>query len=185
MFDDVSGRYDLLNRLMSLGQDGAWRAAMWRAVPESAGTVLDLCTGSGVSLKGLRRPGRIVLGMDVSLRMLEIAAGRQRETGWTPRVVCADGFHLPLRDRSLDAITIAFGMRNLRPREEALVELARVLRPGGTLAVLEATAPASGPFAPIHAFYLRRVVPWLGRLSKYPSAYAYLSRSVFEFGAGS
>ena len=70
MFDDVSGRYDLLNRIMSLGQDRAWREAMWRGVPEDAHAVLDLCTGSGVSLPGLRRPGRRVLAIDVSLRML-------------------------------------------------------------------------------------------------------------------
>src|SRR6476646_3885366 len=66
MFDDVSGRYDLLNRILSLGQDGAWRAAMWRAVPEQARVCLDLCTGSGTSLPGLLRPGRLVLGMDAS-----------------------------------------------------------------------------------------------------------------------
>ncbi len=184
MFDDVSGRYDLLNRIMSLGQDRAWRAAMWRGVPEDAHAVLDLCTGSGASLPGLRRPGRLVLGADVSLRMLEIAAARQGRTGWAPRLVCADGFHLPLADRALDAVTIAFGVRNLRPLGDALAELERVLRPGGRLVVLEAAAPAPGPFAPIHTFYLRHLVPLAGRLSADPSAYAYLSRSIFEFGAG-
>jgi len=184
MFDDVSGRYDLLNRIMSLGQDRAWRAAMWRAVPEEAHTVLDLCTGSGVSLTGLRRPGRLVLGVDASLRMLEVAAGRQNPLGWAPRLVCADAFRLPVADRSLAAMTIAFGIRNLRPLDEALREIRRVLAPGGTLVVLEAAAPAPGPFAPIHAFYLRHLVPLAGRLSPDPSAYQYLSRSVFEFGAG-
>jgi len=184
MFDDVSGRYDLLNRVMSLGRDQAWRAAMWREVPEEARAVLDLCTGSGVSLPGLRRPGRLVLGVDVSPRMLEIATHRLGRRGWAPRLVCADGFRLPFAPGALDAITIAFGIRNLRPREDALAELARVLRPGGRLVVLEAAAPAPGPFAPIHTFYLRRLVPLAGRLSQDPSAYAYLSRSIFEFGAG-
>jgi demethylmenaquinone methyltransferase/2-methoxy-6-polyprenyl-1,4-benzoquinol methylase len=184
MFDDVSGRYDLLNRIMTLGQDRVWRAAMWRGVPEDAHVVLDLCTGSGVSLTGLRRPGRLVLGADVSLRMLELAADRQGRTGWAPRLVCADGFHLPLADHALDAVTIAFGVRNLRPLDDALAELARVLRPGGTLVVLEAAAPAPGPFAPFHGFYVRRLIPLAGRLSADPSAYVYLSRSIFEFGAG-
>jgi demethylmenaquinone methyltransferase/2-methoxy-6-polyprenyl-1,4-benzoquinol methylase len=184
MFDDVSGRYDLLNRIMSLGQDRAWRAAMWGGVPEEARAVLDLCTGSGVSLPGLRRPGRLVLGVDVSLRMLELAADRQGRTGWAPRLVCADGFHLPLADHALDAVTIAFGIRNLRPLDDALAELGRVLRPGGTLVVLEAAAPAPGPFAPFHGFYVRRLVPLAGRLSADPSAYVYLSRSIFDFGAG-
>jgi demethylmenaquinone methyltransferase/2-methoxy-6-polyprenyl-1,4-benzoquinol methylase len=184
MFDDVSGRYDLLNRIMSLGQDHAWRVAMWRAVPGEARAVLDLCTGSGVSLPGLRRPGRLVLGVDVSLGMLEVAADRQNPLGWAPRLVCADAFHLPIADQVLDAITIAFGIRNLRPLADALAEIRRVLAPGGTLVVLEAAAPAPGPFAPLHAFYLRHLVPLAGRLSPDPSAYEYLSRSVFAFGAG-
>jgi len=185
MFDDVSGRYDLLNRLMSLGQDRAWRAALWRAVPEEAHTVLDLCTGSGASLAGLRRPGRLVLGVDVSRHMLSLAASRERATGWAPRLVCADAFRLPLGDGSVDAVTIAFGMRNLRPSLDALRELSRVLHRGGTLAVLEAKAPHRGPVAPLHRFYLRRLVPLAGRLSRDPTAYAYLSRSIFEFGTGS
>ena len=184
MFDDVSDRYDLLNRVMALGQDGAWRRAMWREVPEGARVVLDLCTGTGVSLSGLRRPGRLLMGVDVSRRMLVHAMETFGRAGWAPRLVCADAFQLPLRDASVDAITIAFGIRNLRPRLEALQELARVLEPGGTLVVLEATAPAPGPAAPLHAFYLSRLIPLAGRLSHDPSAYAYLSRSVVEFGAG-
>lgn len=184
MFDQVSGRYDLLNRIMTLGRDASWRRALWRAVPESARAVLDLCTGSGVSLHGLRRPGRLVAGVDVSLRMLEVAAEHHGRVGWAPRLVCADGFKLPFRDGSLDAVTIAFGIRNLRPRREALAEVARLLAPGGVLAVLEGTAPRRGLLAPFHRFYLLRVVPLLGRLSPDPSAYAYLGRSIVDFGPG-
>ncbi|HTR96512.1 MAG TPA: ubiquinone/menaquinone biosynthesis methyltransferase [Candidatus Acidoferrales bacterium] len=184
MFDDVSGRYDVLNRVMTLGQDGAWREAMWRAVPASAAVVLDLCTGSGVSLPGLRRPGRLVLGIDVSFAMLAAADERHGGPGWAPRFVCADAFRLPLPDGSIDAITVAFGVRNLRPRTGALAEIARVLRPGGTLVVLEAAAPAPGPLAPFHAFWVRHVIPLAGRLSPDPSAYRYLSQSIFEFGSG-
>ncbi len=184
MFDDVSGRYDLLNRVMTLGQDSAWREAMWRRVPEDAAVVLDLCTGSGVSLTGLQRPGRTLLGMDVSFQMLEVAQGDTDRIGWGARLVCADGFRLPLRGASLDAVTVAFGVRNLRPRLEAMRELARVIRPGGSLVVLEATAPSPGLFAPAHTFWLRHVVPNAGRLSPDPSAYRYLSESIFEFGSG-
>lgn len=184
MFDDVSGRYDFLNRVMTLGQDGAWREAMWRAVPGDARVVLDLCTGSGVSLPGLRRPGRTVLGMDVSFQMLEVAQAEQGSGGWAPRLACSDAFHLPLRDGALDAITIAFGVRNLRPRETAMAELARVLRAGGTLVVLEASAPAPGWLHPFHAFWVRHMIPLFGRLSPDPSAYRYLSASIFEFGHG-
>lgn len=184
MFDDVSPRYQLLNQLMSLGQDGAWRRAMWAAVPSHARVVLDLCTGDGSSLGGLRRPGRLVIGLDTSFGMLEHAASQQHRRGWAPRLVCADAFRIPLRDHSVDAVTIAFGVRNLRPQREALGELARVMRPGATLVVLEATAPRTGWFAPFHRFYLRHIVPLLGRLSPDPSAYEYLGASVLEFGPG-
>jgi demethylmenaquinone methyltransferase/2-methoxy-6-polyprenyl-1,4-benzoquinol methylase len=184
MFDDVSHRYDLLNRWMTLGQDASWRSALASAVPDRAVVVLDLCTGGGASLAGLVRPGRTVLGADVSLRMLEAAGDLMRRPGWAPRLVCADAFHLPLGDHAVDAITIAFGIRNLRPRPTALAEIVRVLAPGGTLAVLEACAPRPGAFAPIHRFHLRRVVPLLGRLSPDPTAYAYLRDSIFEFGDG-
>ncbi|HTK32035.1 MAG TPA: ubiquinone/menaquinone biosynthesis methyltransferase [Candidatus Saccharimonadaceae bacterium] len=185
MFDDVSGRYDTLNRLMTLGQDGLWRRVLARSVPESARVVLDLCTGNGASLGGLRRPGRLVLGVDVSLGMLAAARAGHGMQGWAPRLACADAFRLPFRDASLDAVTVAFGVRNLRPRDQALAEIRRVLKPRGTLSVLDAAAPRPGWFAPFHAAHLKFVVPLLGRLSPDPSAYAYLSRSIFEFGDGS
>jgi demethylmenaquinone methyltransferase/2-methoxy-6-polyprenyl-1,4-benzoquinol methylase len=184
MFDGVSRRYDLLNRVMSLGRDGAWRRAMADQVPERARAVLDLCTGSGTSLVGLRRPGRLVLGADASLRMLEVAADTHGDRGWAPRLLCADAFRLPLRDQAVDAVTVAFGIRNLRPRVEALTEIRRCLRPGGTLVVLEAAAPGGGPLATLHAIYLDHLVPLAGRLSPDPSAYVYLSRSIREFGSG-
>lgn len=184
MFDDVSGRYDLLNRIMTLGQDATWREAMWQRVPATARRVLDLCTGSGASLAGLCRPGRTVLGIDVSLAMLRVAAEAQAEGGWSPRLACADGFRLPLRDGALDAVTVAFGIRNLRPRPAALAEIARVLHPGGRLVVLEAAAPAPGPLAPFARWWIRHAIPFAGRLSSDPTAYRYLSESIFEFGAG-
>ena len=183
MFDSVTPRYELLNSLMTLGQDRMWRATLAQLVPGSSLVVIDLCTGNGDSLPGLRRPGRTVIGIDVSLGMLE-AATEYRTAGWGPRLVCADAFRLPVPDEAVDAVTIAFGVRNLRPRPQALAEAARVLRPGGTLAVLEATAPAKGPFAPIHRMHLKYGVPLLGRLSPDPSAYTYLSQSIFEFGSG-
>jgi demethylmenaquinone methyltransferase/2-methoxy-6-polyprenyl-1,4-benzoquinol methylase len=184
MFDGVVSRYDLLNRLMTLGLDHTWRLEMAKAVPESARVVVDLCTGNGVSADALRRTGRLVVGVDVSLGMLEQARGRHGRRGWAPRFACADAFAMPLADGAVDAVTVAFGMRNLRPRGDALVELARVLRPGGVLSVLEATAPGRGVVGTLHGFWLRHVVPLLGRLSSDASAYRYLSDSIFEFGPG-
>lgn len=183
MFDDVSDRYDWLNALLTLGQDRAWRRALAGEVPGEAHAVLDLCTGSGVSLDGLRRPGRLVVVLDVSFGMLGLASGRSQQTGWAPRLVCGDAFHMPFASHSLDAVTVAFGVRNLRPTPDALAEVARVLRPGGTLAILEATAPAPGPFAALHRFHLRRMVPLLGRLSRDPSAYQYLACSILTLSA--
>src|SRR5262249_14244089 len=168
MFDDVSGRYDVLNRVMTLGQDSAWREAMAQRVPASAHRVLDLCTGSGTSLTGLHQPGRTVLGIDVSLAMLRVAAAAARRH-WTPALVCADGFRLPLRDGAVDAVTVAFGIRNLRPREPALAEIARVLAPGGRLVVLEAAAPERGVLAPFTRAWIRHAIPLAGRLSPDPS----------------
>jgi demethylmenaquinone methyltransferase / 2-methoxy-6-polyprenyl-1,4-benzoquinol methylase len=182
MFDDVSPRYDLLNRLMTLGQDRAWRAAMGRLVPPRARVVLDLCTGSGASLEGLLETGRQVLGIDASPRMLAHAAEAHGGRRWGPRLVCADAFRLPLPDACVDAVTVAFGIRNLRPRAAALAEIARVLRPGGTLVVLEATPPPAGPLAPLQRAWIRHAIPALGRLSSEPAAYQYLARSIFEFG---
>jgi demethylmenaquinone methyltransferase/2-methoxy-6-polyprenyl-1,4-benzoquinol methylase len=184
MFDDVSDRYDLLNALLTLGRDAAWRAEMAAEVPDDARVVLDLCTGSGTSLDGLREPGRVVLGVDVSVRMLRQARERHGRGGWAPQLVAADGFHLPFAAASVDCVTVAFGLRNLRPRAQALAEIGRVLRPGGTLIVLEGVAPAGGPLAGAHRFYLRRVVPFVGRLSADPTAYRYLGESILDFGPG-
>src|SRR5206468_722359 len=101
----------------------------------------------------------VVLGMDVSLAMLEVAEARHGGPGWSPRLACADAFRLPLRAGSLDAVTVAFGVRNLRPRANAMAEIARVLKPGGVLVVLEAAAPAPGPLRPFHAFWVRHMIP--------------------------
>src|SRR4051812_9980691 len=98
MFDSVSPRYRLLNRLMTLGQDDGWREAMWAAVPPRANVVLDLCTGEGSSLPGLRRPGRSVIGIDASMGMLAHADESYGGSGWSLRLVCGDAFRLPLRD---------------------------------------------------------------------------------------
>jgi hypothetical protein len=116
--------------------------------------------------------------------MLQLAAAEHAPNGWAPRLTCADGFRLPLRDGVLDAVTVAFGIRNLRPRRDALAEISRVLAPGGRLVVLEAAAPAPGPLAPFARWWIRHAIPLAGRLSSDPTAYRYLSQSIFEFGAG-
>ena len=181
MFSAISWRYDFLNALMSLGQDGAWRRALVASIPPGA-RVLDLCCGSArSSARAFTRSGRRVTGLDVSFAMLE--RGRDwtaaRGAGFDP--VHGDGFHLPFRDATFDVVTAAFGLRNLVPLPAAAREIQRVLVPGGRFLALDSVAPA-GAVAPGHAFYLRHVVPLLGRLSPDPAAYRYLSESIFDFG---
>src|SRR5262249_51803249 len=122
--------------------------------------------------------------IDVSLAMLRVAALAHDGGGWSPRLACADAFHLPVRDGALDAVTVAFGIRNLRPRRAALAEIARVLSPGGRLVVLEASAPGSGLLGALARAWIRHAVPLAGRLSRDPSAYRYLAESILEFGSG-
>jgi demethylmenaquinone methyltransferase/2-methoxy-6-polyprenyl-1,4-benzoquinol methylase len=182
MFDRAAGRYDLLNSLMSLGRDASWRRRL--AGPLAAGErVLDVCCGSGRSaLAAFRRCGGTVVGVDLSPRMLARGRAHAARHGARFAPVRGDAFRLPFRDASFDAVTLAWGLRNLVPEEEALAELRRVLAPGGRLHVLDSPAPAAGVVGAAHEFYLRHVVPLLGRLSSDPDAYRYLADSVLRFG---
>jgi len=182
MFSAISWRYDFLNALMSLGQDGAWRRALVRPIPEGA-RVLDLCCGSArSSVPAFARSRRTVVGLDVSYAMLARGRAFARQKGARFEPVNGDGFHLPFRDGSFDVVTAAFGVRNLVPFPDAAREIQRVLVPGGRFLVLDSVAPSQGAFAPFHAWYLKYGVPLLGRLSPDPRAYRYLSESIFDFG---
>jgi demethylmenaquinone methyltransferase/2-methoxy-6-polyprenyl-1,4-benzoquinol methylase len=182
MFSAISWRYDLLNGLMSLGRDGAWRRALAAAIP-SGSRVLDLCCGSArSSVEAYERAGREVTGVDVSFAMLQRGREFARGRGARFAPLSGDAFRLPFRDGAFDVVTAAFGLRNLVPMPPAAAEIQRVLAPGGAFLALDSVAPAGGPFAPLHALYLRRAVPLLGRLSPDPQAYRYLSESIFDFG---
>jgi demethylmenaquinone methyltransferase/2-methoxy-6-polyprenyl-1,4-benzoquinol methylase len=182
MFSTISWRYDFLNALMSLGQDGAWRRRLAAAIPPGA-RVLDLCCGSArSSVPAFARSGRTVIGVDVSFAMLARGAAYAREHRAQFAPVHADGFRLPFRDGTFDVVTAAFGLRNLVPLDQAAREIQRVLVPGGRFLALDSVAPAGGAFAPFHAAYLKHMVPLLGRLSPDPNAYRYLSESIFDFG---
>jgi demethylmenaquinone methyltransferase/2-methoxy-6-polyprenyl-1,4-benzoquinol methylase len=182
MFSTISWRYDFLNALMSLGQDGAWRSALAASIPRGA-RVLDLCCGSArSSVPAYERTGTTVTGVDVSFAMLEHGRSYAMKQGAKFAPVHGDGFHLPFRDGTFDVVTAAFGLRNLVPLPEAAREIQRVLKPGGRFLALDSVAPSRGPFAPFHAAYLRYMVPLLGRLSPDPNAYRYLSESIFDFG---
>jgi demethylmenaquinone methyltransferase/2-methoxy-6-polyprenyl-1,4-benzoquinol methylase len=188
MFARIARRYDLANRLLSGGADRRWRrrlvAAVRRAGPRA---VLDLATGSGDVALALGRAlpvGVEIIGMDFCRPMLAEAEAKQRRAGGPANVSfrLGDGLALPLADASVDAVTIAFGLRNMADRGRALREMRRVLRPPhGRLFVLEFSQPVPW-FRPFYFLYLRRVLPRLaGLITGDRSAYDYLGDTIGEF----
>jgi demethylmenaquinone methyltransferase/2-methoxy-6-polyprenyl-1,4-benzoquinol methylase len=185
MFDAIAARYDLINRVLSGGLDQRWRA---RAVTslrlQATDTVLDLCTGTAdVALAAASRAGRVI-GVDFSHEMLRLGLVKIRTRALERRITLArgDAMRLPLGVGSVDAAVISFGIRNVQQPEVALRELARVIRPGGRLAILEFGLPTSRPFRALYLFYANRLLPSVGRLiSRHASAYEYLPESVSRF----
>ena len=182
MFGRVAPRYDFANHLLSLNIDRYWRRQTvarvreWLCRPEAR--VLDLCCGTGDLTVALSRArNRPVMGSDFCHPML---TGAARKTD--APLFEADALQLPLPDRSLDLITCAFGFRNLSSYNAGLRELARVLRPGGMIAILEFSQPPNPLFARLYDFYSRHILPRLGGLiSGSPDAYRYLPESVQKF----
>jgi demethylmenaquinone methyltransferase / 2-methoxy-6-polyprenyl-1,4-benzoquinol methylase len=187
MFDAIAPRYDLLNHLLSLGLDRRWRRRAVATLDLRSGSrLLDLCTGTGdVAIEGVhRQPDLSVVGVDFAASMLARAARKIRREGIDRRVhlVRGDATRLPLADASWDAAAIGFGIRNVEEPGRAISELARVLRPGGRLAILEFGAPRIPGIRTMYAWYFRYVLPRVGRtVSKHESAYSYLPASVGTF----
>jgi len=174
MFDRIAPRYDLMNRLMTFGVDRAWRRrAIDSLVLGPGARVLDLACGSGDLTAAARAAGARVVGLDFSAGMLE--AARARQLGDV--LVRGDALALPLADGSMDAVVSGFALRNFVDLAAAFAEVARVLRPGGRLALLEVDRPASALLRMGHAVYFRRIVPLLGALLAEREAYAYLPES--------
>lgn len=185
MFDRVAPRYDLLNRLLSLGLDRRWRRAAVRALELAPGdAALDLATGTGdVALEMLRQqPACRVVGVDPSAGMLEVGRAKVAAAGLADRVELEVGQaeELGFADGSFDAAAIAFGIRNVADRERGLRELSRVVRPGGRIAILELGEPR-GLLALGARIHMRVVGPALGALLSNRSAYRYLPRSIAAF----
>lgn len=186
MFDRISGVYDRMNRVMTAGLDQAWRErAAERARLEPGMRALDLCCGTGdLSLALAERVGSqgVVLGADFSEPMLDIARKKAVAAG-TGQVSFqwADALDLPFGDGSFDAVTTAFGARNLADLDRGLTEMSRVLVPGGRLVILEITQPKRQPLAGFFSVWFDRIVPQLGKLAGDSSAYTYLPESVRTF----
>lgn len=194
MFDAIAGRYDLLNHLLSVGLDRRWRARAVRALRlTGVETVLDVCTGTGdlaIALasgaRGASGAARVV-GIDFAGEMLRHGSRKLAARALEDRVYLlrADATRVPLPDGSVDAATVAFGIRNVEHPDRALAELHRVVRPGGRIAILEFGMPAAPGLRSLYAWYFRRVLPRLGGLiSGHGSAYTYLPVSVGDFPSG-
>jgi demethylmenaquinone methyltransferase/2-methoxy-6-polyprenyl-1,4-benzoquinol methylase len=180
MFGRVAPRYDLLNHVLAAGNDLYWRWRLVRAVAaQKPARVLDLATGSGdvlLSLQRHRAYSQHAAGADFCLPMLQRARAKK-----APNLLAADALRLPFPEGSYDAITIAFGLRNLADRPAGLREMRRLLRAGGRAYILEFSHPAAW-FAPLYFWYLRRVMPHYARLfTPEKGAYEYLGESIRAF----
>jgi len=176
MFARIARRYDLLNRLLSMGVDRRWRSALVEELgPGRAGLVVDSCCGTGDLSAALERSGARVLGVDFTLPMLV----RAREKRGRTLFVGGDALRLPVRDGAADATTIAFGLRNLADRAQGLRELARIVRPGGRVLVLEFSLPPARWLRALYRLYFTRILPRIGGwISGEPAAYRYLPDTV-------
>jgi demethylmenaquinone methyltransferase/2-methoxy-6-polyprenyl-1,4-benzoquinol methylase len=187
MFAAIAPRYDLLNHLLSLNRDRAWRRravdVLLARAKSPAGLVLDSCAGTldlAVELAGRARFEGNVLAFDFAYPMLARGVGKARGLPVLPG--CADALRLPIPDGCVDGAMVAFGVRNLADLGAGLREFARVLRPGAPLVILEFTTPRWQPFRALYLLYFRRMLPLIGRVvSKHGDAYSYLPASVLEF----
>ena len=185
MFDRIAGVYDLMNSAMTAGLHHEWRQrAVDRAEVGPGSDALDICCGTGDLALELRRrigPDGRVVGSDFSEPMLELARRKSGEEGLPVEFGWADALDLPYGDASFDAVTIGFGARNLADLDKGLSEMARVLRPGGRVVILEITRPQREPLASFYSLWFDRVVPVIGSLAGDSDAYNYLPNSVRTF----
>ncbi len=185
MFDQIADRYDLLNRIISLGVDQGWRRKTVKALALEAGHhVLDLATGTAdLAIQIAESADVSVVGVDPSVNMLAVGESKVQRAGLDSRVSLLEGDAqaLAFEDNSFDACTIAFGIRNVPDRLLALREMNRVVRTGGRIAVLELSEPRNGFLGPLARFHIHKVVPWVGATISGKREYAYLQESIAAF----
>jgi demethylmenaquinone methyltransferase/2-methoxy-6-polyprenyl-1,4-benzoquinol methylase len=185
MFDRIAARYDLVNRVLSLGIDRRWRARTVQALALKPGfRVLDLATGTADLALGViqKHPDVSVVGLDPSQGMLEIGRRKVQAAGVENRIElrAGDAEQLPFDGASFDGVCIAFGIRNVPDRARALREMRRVTRAGGRIAILELSEP-SGALGPLARFHVHTLVPWIGALLSGRREYRYLEQSIAAF----
>ena len=189
MFDNISGNYDGLNRVISMGIDVKWRnKVVALVVDKNPETILDIATGTGdLVILMSKTSAKKIIGLDISPGMLEVGKEKIEKAHLTDRIemVLGDSENMEFPDNYFDAITVSFGIRNFETLEKGLTEIYRVLKPGGIFVILETSVPTKFPFKEGYAFYTRFILPLIGKLfSKDNNAYSYLSESAANFPFG-
>jgi demethylmenaquinone methyltransferase/2-methoxy-6-polyprenyl-1,4-benzoquinol methylase len=188
MFDAIAGRYDFLNHILSAGIDRRWRNRAIRSLQlQGTERVLDLCTGTAdlaIAAARAQPAAARVLGVDFSAAMLRVGRDKLARGRLDGRValVRGDATRIPVADAAVDAVTVAFGIRNVDQVAAACREMRRVLRPGGRLAILEFAVPTTPGVSALYLWYLHHVLPRIGRaVSRHNAAYGYLPASIGAF----
>ncbi|PWJ43407.1 bifunctional demethylmenaquinone methyltransferase/2-methoxy-6-polyprenyl-1,4-benzoquinol methylase UbiE [Sediminitomix flava] len=189
MFNNISPKYDLLNRLLSVGIDIIWRKKAVKLLKkEQPKLILDVATGTcDFAIEALSLNPDKIIGVDISKGMLAEGQKKLEKKNLTNKIELklGDSERLPFEDNTFDAVTVAFGVRNFENLEKGLADINRVLKPGGTAVVLEFSQPEYFPFKQIYNFYFKNILPFVGNLiSKDQSAYTYLPESVEAFPYG-
>jgi demethylmenaquinone methyltransferase / 2-methoxy-6-polyprenyl-1,4-benzoquinol methylase len=192
MFGEIAGRYDLLNRVLSLGIDRLWRRKTVRLVPPRGGDpILDVCTGTADLALDYWRAAQgqtPIVGVDFCRPMLDIARKKCHRAGADAEVTLVEGdaLHLPFDDATFQIAAVAFGLRNVADTDAGLREMVRVCRPGGRVAILEFSTPTLWPLGTLYGWYFRRLLPKIGQMLARNSqaAYEYLPESVRQFPQG-
>jgi demethylmenaquinone methyltransferase/2-methoxy-6-polyprenyl-1,4-benzoquinol methylase len=189
MFDNISGNYDGLNRLISLGIDMKWRKKVVALVAKkNPETILDIATGTGdLVIMMSNTSANKIIGLDISAGMLEIGKKKIEAKKLSEKIemVLGDSEKMPYPDNYFDAITVSFGIRNFETLEKGLAEIYRVLKPSGIFVILETSVPTQFPFKQGYTFYTKFILPIIGKIfSKDNYAYGYLSESAANFPFG-
>lgn len=190
MFNNISGNYDSLNRMISFGIDIKWRKKVVKLVEDcNPKEVLDVATGTGDLAINIAKntSAKKIIGLDISEGMLNVGKEKIKKEQLSNKIemVLGDSEKIPFNDNSFDAITVAFGVRNFENLEKGLKEILRVLKPKGTFVILETSIPTKSPYKQFYNFHSKKMLPLMGKLfSKEESAYSYLSESAAKFPYG-
>jgi demethylmenaquinone methyltransferase / 2-methoxy-6-polyprenyl-1,4-benzoquinol methylase len=190
MFNHIAGKYDFLNHLLSLGIDKGWRTKAIKSIEEiNPKKILDVATGTGdLAIAAAKKiPESKIVGIDIAAQMLEVGKVKIENKTLSDRIEMklGDSEALPYADNHFDAVLCAYGVRNFQDLPEGLIEMNRVMRTGGRIAILEFSQPKSFPIKQLFAFYFKYIMPLFGKMvSKHSTAYNYLPESVMAFPEG-